>query len=116
MPQSTGLGIPMIHKPVPITTPKAVFSASWMRKSRLRRVVASSRAAVVFCRSREPAETIAQILPLQKYEDYEYCGDAGCCERPQQGRNQGGDALQGSWRRLPDLDRYRSRLLCRRRN
>jgi hypothetical protein len=57
-------------------------------------------------RARQLDETIAQILPLQKNEDDEYCGDAGGRERPQQGRNQRRDILQRRGRRLPDLDRY----------
>jgi hypothetical protein len=87
-----------------------------MSKSRLKaycRVVQGSGCLLQVMRACQFDETIAQILPLQKYEDYEYCSDAGFCERPQQGRNQGGDALQG--RRLSDLDRYRSRLLSGRR-
>ena len=51
IPHSAALGMPMIHKPVPITMPKPVFKASCDRKSRLNRRAASSSAAVVFCRS-----------------------------------------------------------------
>src|SRR5215831_14679881 len=47
MPQSTGLGTPIIHSPVPMMNPKAEFTASCARNRRLRRVPASSRAAVV---------------------------------------------------------------------
>src|SRR4029434_3144972 len=65
-------------------------------------------------RTRQLNETISQILPLQKNEDYENNDDAGCRERPKQGRNQRRDILQGSGRRLTDLDRYRSGLLPRR--
>ena len=75
------------------------------------RIVQRSGRFLQIMRTRQLDETITQILPLQKNEDDEYCDDAGCRERPEQGRNQRCNALQGSGRRLTDLDRYRFGLL-----
>ena len=53
-PQSAGVGMPIAHRPRPMTRPKLALMPSWAMKNRLRRSPASSSASVVRCRSVEP--------------------------------------------------------------
>ena len=109
----------MTHKPTPITTPKADIQGELNEKEPTQaccRVVERSGRFLQIMRTRKLDEAITQILPLQENEDDEYCDDAGCRERPEQGRNQRGNAFKGSRRRLTDLDRYRFGLLPWRRS
>lgn len=50
IPQSRALRTPMAARPQPLSTPKPVLTMSSVRNSPLRRLPASSNAAVVFCR------------------------------------------------------------------
>ena len=56
IPHNTALGTPMIVRPTAITTPKPTLSAVCIKKKRLSREPASSRAAVLRCRSSVPAK------------------------------------------------------------
>ncbi|GAV36422.1 hypothetical protein ROTAS13_04109 [Roseomonas sp. TAS13] len=50
-----------------MTAPKQAFSITWARKKRLRRVVASSSAAVVRCRSPEPTSLMTRSRMSSRY-------------------------------------------------
>lgn len=67
MPHSRALGTPITHSPMPMSSPNPEFSSSWVRNSRLRRLAASSNAAVVFCRSYVPVSRIKRFRRSSRF-------------------------------------------------
>ena len=110
MPQSTGLGTPISHRPMPMGMPYSDVHDQLHQQipaDPLGGVAQGLGCPVQIAGAEEPDETVAQVLPLQQHEHDEDDDDAGGRQRLDQRSDDGLQQLQRRGVGLPDLNRDR---------